>query len=85
MKYKDDRNWWTHSLLREGYGKDKHWVTTPRHWQSGFYWGSRAVFPLEVTVSAGGPIFFTVSAGGPIFLFCCFIEVTMTVSLLVMD
>jgi predicted transposase YbfD/YdcC len=19
-------NWWTHSLLREGYGKDKHWV-----------------------------------------------------------
>jgi hypothetical protein len=41
-----------------------------------------------VTVSAGGPIFcirqrpdfsMTVSAGGPIFLFCCFIEVTMTV------
>jgi hypothetical protein len=26
VKYKDDRNWWTHSLLREGYGKDKHWV-----------------------------------------------------------
>ena len=26
MKYKDDPNWWTHSLLREGYGKDKHWV-----------------------------------------------------------
>jgi len=25
-KYKDDPNWWTHSLLREGYGKDKHWV-----------------------------------------------------------
>ena len=24
--YKDDPNWWTHSLLREGYGKDKHWV-----------------------------------------------------------
>jgi hypothetical protein len=22
----DDPNWWTHSLLREGYGKDKHWV-----------------------------------------------------------
>jgi hypothetical protein len=19
-------NWWAHSLLREGYGKDKHWV-----------------------------------------------------------
>ena len=19
-------NWWTHSLLREGYGKDKYWV-----------------------------------------------------------
>jgi hypothetical protein len=22
VKYKDDPNWWTHSLLREGYGKD---------------------------------------------------------------
>ena len=26
VKYKDDPNWWTHSLLREAYGKDKHWV-----------------------------------------------------------
>jgi hypothetical protein len=26
VKYKDDPSWWTHSLLREGYGKDKHWV-----------------------------------------------------------
>jgi hypothetical protein len=26
VKYKDDPNWWTHSLFREGYGKDKHWV-----------------------------------------------------------
>jgi hypothetical protein len=26
VKYKDDPNWWTHSFLREGYGKDKHWV-----------------------------------------------------------
>ena len=26
VKYKDDPNWWTHSLLRDGYGKDKHWV-----------------------------------------------------------
>ena len=29
VKYKDDPNWWTQSLLREGYGmngKDKHWV-----------------------------------------------------------
>ena len=26
VKYKDDPNWWTHSLLREGYVKDKHWV-----------------------------------------------------------
>ena len=26
VKYKDDPNWWTHSLLCEGYGKDKHWV-----------------------------------------------------------
>ena len=25
-KYKDDPNWWRQSLLREGYGKDKHWV-----------------------------------------------------------
>jgi hypothetical protein len=25
LKYKDDPNWWTHSLLREGYG-DNHWV-----------------------------------------------------------
>ena len=24
VKYKDDPNWWTHSLLCEGYGKDKH-------------------------------------------------------------
>ena len=22
----DDPIWWTHSLLREGYAKDKHWV-----------------------------------------------------------
>jgi hypothetical protein len=26
VKYKDDPNWWMHSLLREGYGKVKHWV-----------------------------------------------------------
>jgi hypothetical protein len=26
VKYKDDPNWWTHSLLREGYGTDKYWV-----------------------------------------------------------
>jgi hypothetical protein len=26
VKYKDDPNWWTHSLLRESYGKDKHRV-----------------------------------------------------------
>ena len=26
VKNKDDPNWWTHSFLREGYGKDKHWV-----------------------------------------------------------
>jgi hypothetical protein len=26
VKYKDDPNWWMHSRLREGYGKDKHWV-----------------------------------------------------------
>jgi hypothetical protein len=44
VKYKDDPNWWTHSLLREGY-----------------CWGSRAVIPLEVTM--------TVAAGGPIFCF----------------
>ena len=26
VKYKDDPNWWKNSLLREGYGKDKHRV-----------------------------------------------------------
>jgi hypothetical protein len=26
VKYKDDPNWWMHSLMREGCGKDKHWV-----------------------------------------------------------
>ena len=26
VKYKDDPNWWTNSLLRDGYGKDQHWV-----------------------------------------------------------
>ena len=26
VKYRDDKNWWTHSLLREGYGQDKNWV-----------------------------------------------------------
>ena len=26
VKHKDDPNCWTHSLLREGYGKDNHWV-----------------------------------------------------------
>ena len=51
VKYKDDPNWWTHSLLREGYEKTS----------TGFCWGSRAVIPLEVTM--------TVSAGGPIFCF----------------
>jgi hypothetical protein len=40
VKYKDDPNWWTHTLLREGYGKDKHWVLC---------FDSSAVIPLEVT------------------------------------
>ena len=50
VKYKDDPNWWTHSLLREGYGKDKHWVLLGLPSRD---------FALEVTmtVSAGGPIF----------------------------
>lgn len=26
MKYQDDPNYYTHSLLREDYGKDKNWV-----------------------------------------------------------
>ena len=26
VKYRGDKNWWMHSLLREGYGQDKHWV-----------------------------------------------------------
>jgi hypothetical protein len=29
VKYNDDPNWWTHSLLREGNGKDKLWVLLP--------------------------------------------------------
>ena len=62
VKYKDDPNWCTHSLLREG-------VRVMEKTSTGFCWDSRAVIPLEVTM--------TVSAGGPIF--CCFIEVTMTV------
>ena len=37
VKYKDDPNWCTHSVLREGYGKDKHW-------------DSRAMIPLQVTM-----------------------------------
>ena len=40
VKYKDDPNWWTHSLLREGYGKDKHWVLLglpSRHFASSHY------------------------------------------------
>jgi hypothetical protein len=36
VKYTDDPKWWTHSLVREGYGSDNHW-------------GSRPVIPLEVT------------------------------------
>jgi hypothetical protein len=56
VKYKDDPNWWTHSLLREGYGNMEKTSI-------GFCWGSRAVIPLEVTM--------TVSAGGPI---VCFVD-----------
>ena len=52
VKYKDDPNWWTHSLLREGFVMEKT--------STGCCLGSRAVIPLEVTmtVSAGDPIFF---------------------------
>jgi sugar diacid utilization regulator len=48
-KYKDDPNWWTHSLL---------WRVMEKT-NTGFCWVSRSVIPLEVTmtVSAGGPIF----------------------------
>ena len=49
MKYKDDPNWWTHSLLREGYGKDKHWVLLGLP--------SRDLLEVTMTVSAGGPMF----------------------------
>jgi hypothetical protein len=49
VKYKDDPNWWTHSLLREGYGKDKHWVLLGLP--------SRDSVEVTMTVSAGGPIF----------------------------
>jgi hypothetical protein len=30
VKCKDDPNWWTYALLREGYGNDKHWVLSER-------------------------------------------------------
>jgi hypothetical protein len=40
---------------------------------TGFCWGSRAVIPLEVTMTV------TMIRRRPDFLFCCFIEVTMTV------
>ena len=41
---------------------------------TGFCWGSRAVIPLEVTF-----LTVTMIRRRPDFLFCCFIEVTMTV------
>jgi hypothetical protein len=49
VKYKDDPNWWTHPLLREGYGKDKHWALLGLP--------SRDLLEVTMTVSAGGPIF----------------------------
>jgi hypothetical protein len=49
--------------MREGYGKDKHWVLL----------GSRAVIPLEVSSH------YDRIRRRPDFCFCCFIEVTMTV------
>ena len=50
VNYKNDPNWWTHSLLREGYGKDKHWflLGLPNR---------DSVVEVTMTVSAGGPIF----------------------------
>jgi hypothetical protein len=48
VKYKDDPNWWTNSLLREGYGKDKHWVLLPLLGRD---------YSLTMTVAAGGHIF----------------------------
>ena len=53
VKYKDDPNWWTHSLCVRVMGKTS----------TGFCWCSRAVIPLEVTttLAAGGPnLFFVV-------------------------
>jgi hypothetical protein len=49
VKYKNDPNWWTQSLLREGYGKDKHWVLLGLP--------SRDLLEVTMTVSAGGPMF----------------------------
>jgi hypothetical protein len=53
VKYKDDPNWWTHSLFVY------FCVRVMKKTSTGFCWGSRTVIPLEVTmtVSAGGPIF----------------------------
>ena len=61
VKYKDDPNWWTHSLLRECYGKDKHWV----------------LLGLPSRDSACSQ--YDCIRRRPDFLFCCLIEVTMTV------
>ena len=61
VKYKDDPNWWTHSPLREGYGKDKHWVL------------------LGLPSSDSASSHYDCIRRRPDFLFCCFIEVTMTV------
>jgi hypothetical protein len=41
---------------------------------TGFCWGSRSVIPLEVTMTVA-----VLYPPEPDFLFCCFIEVTMTV------
>jgi hypothetical protein len=63
VKYKGDPNWWTHSLVREGYGKDKHWVLLRLL--------SRATsIPLEVTM--------TVAAGGLIFCIVVLLKSLMT-------
>ena len=69
VKYKDDSNRLTHSLLREGYAL--FCVRVMEKTITGFCCASSAVIPLEVTM--------TVSAGGQIFCFVVLLQSLMTV------
>lgn len=61
VKYKDDPNFWTHSLLREGSGKDEHWVLL------GLLRRDSASSTAQATVQV-----MTVATGAPRFCFVVF-------------